>query len=84
MATRCDYRISTQEHILEIEAPQERILPGRMKVKLILIDTFHYTAPPEPPRYFFHGKHIDRFVYSPAECGKVIATDFASSAVAEE
>ncbi len=30
MATRCDYRISTQEHILEIEAPQERILPGRM------------------------------------------------------
>lgn len=60
------------------------ILPGRMKVKLILIDTFHYTAPPEPPRYFFHGKHIDRFVYSPAECGKVIATDFASSAVAEE
>ena len=30
MATRCDYRISTQERILEIEAPQERILPGRM------------------------------------------------------
>ncbi len=30
MATRCDYRISTNERKLEIEAPQDRILPGRM------------------------------------------------------
>jgi len=30
MATRCDYQISTQEHNLRIEAPQDRILPGRM------------------------------------------------------
>ena len=30
MATRCDFQISTQEHKLRIESPQERILPGRM------------------------------------------------------
>ena len=30
MATRCDYQISTQEHNLKIESPQDRILPGRM------------------------------------------------------
>jgi len=30
MATRCDVKISAQERMIEIEAPADRILPGRM------------------------------------------------------
>lgn len=53
------------------------ILPEKMKLKLVIIDTSD--APPErpAPRYFIRGGHIDRWVYSPAGCGKVIASDFA-------
>ncbi len=52
------------------------ILPNRMKVKLVIIDTFQYTYDPAPPVYRFQGEHMDRFVYSPAGCGKEIVTDF--------
>lgn len=53
------------------------INPQRMKVKLIIIDSFHETAPPAEPEYFITDGHIDRFVYSPSECDKLIYTDFA-------
>ncbi len=52
------------------------ILPGRMKVKLVIIDTFQYEYRPALPEYKFSGNHMDRFVYSPPECGKEILTDF--------
>ena len=52
------------------------ILPGRMKVKLVIIDTFQYEYRPALPEYRFSGNHMDRFVYSPPECGKEILTDF--------
>ena len=55
------------------------ILPARMKIKLIIIDTFDYQYRPEPPRYFFAGSHIDRFVYSPPSCEKQVITEFSSS-----
>lgn len=53
------------------------VLPQRMKVKLIIIETFD-TAPgrPRPPEYFFEGEHMDEFLYSPPECGKVVRTAF--------
>lgn len=53
------------------------ILPARMKLKLIIIETFD-TEPrrPDPPEYFFRGDHMDRFVYSPPESEKMICTDF--------
>ena len=52
------------------------ILPARMKVKLIIIDTFRYPTQPSTPHYFFQGDHMDRFLYSPPECGKLVVTDF--------
>ena len=52
------------------------ILPARMKIKLILIDSFRAPADPPTPRYYFRGSHMDRFVYSPPECGKLVVTDF--------
>lgn len=53
------------------------VLPGRMKVKLIIIETFD-SEPlrPRPPEYFFQGTHMDEFLYSPPESGKVVRTVF--------
>ncbi len=53
------------------------ILPQRMKVKLIVIETFDpERRKPSPPEYFFQGDHMDEFVYSPPQCEKRIATRF--------
>lgn len=52
------------------------ILPARMKVKLVIIDTFDYHYRPAPPKYFYEGEHIDRFVYSPEGSEKEVITDF--------
>ena len=56
------------------------ILPERMKVKLVIIDTFHISETPSPLHYFFTGDHMDRFLYSPPSCSKVIETIFTPSA----
>ena len=55
------------------------ILPARMKVKLVIIDTFDCTYRPAPPKYFFTGSHMDRFVYSPPDSEKRIITDFTAN-----
>ncbi|MBQ1899222.1 MAG: 30S ribosomal protein S1, partial [Ruminococcus sp.] len=52
------------------------ILPQKMKVKLIIIDHFYEPTLPEAPEYFITDGHIDRFVYSPPDCAKVIETEF--------
>lgn len=52
------------------------IIPSKMKIKLIIIDTFDSEALLEKPRYYFKGEHIDEFVYSPPACEKYIATTF--------
>lgn len=53
------------------------ILPQRMKIKLIIIETFD-TEPqkPQKPRYFFSGTHMDCFRYSPEGSEKEILTEF--------
>lgn len=53
------------------------ILPGRMKVKLVIVECFDYDYKPEPPAYFFTGDHMEAFVYSPPECEKRIETYFS-------
>lgn len=52
------------------------IIPPRMKVKLVIIDTFDYTYRSSTPKYFFEGDKMQRFVYSPPGSEKEIATDF--------
>ncbi len=53
------------------------LLPDRMKVKLIIIDSFASDGPPHrSSRLFIEGDHIDRWVYSPPCCNKSIFTDF--------
>lgn len=53
------------------------VLPSRMKIKLIIIETFDSERRrPAPPEYFFTGNHMDEFVYSPAQSEKKIVTKF--------
>ncbi len=54
------------------------ILPSRMKIKLIIIETFDGEAgKPKPPEYFFQGTHLEEFRYSPPQCEKQISTLFS-------
>ncbi|MDR1564200.1 MAG: S1 RNA-binding domain-containing protein [Oscillospiraceae bacterium] len=52
------------------------ILEDKMKVKLVLIDTFDEAHTPELPKYFFTGVHMDSFKYSPEEAEKQVEIFF--------
>jgi len=52
------------------------INPERMKIKLVLVDTFGAEPPVTPPEYFYNGDHMDHFIYSPSAAGKLIESVF--------
>ena len=52
------------------------ILPDRMKIKLIIIDTFEEMPILKPPEYFIREGHIRQFRYSPENCSKQIISEF--------
>ena len=55
------------------------IIPERMKIKLVLIDSYKGTPPPKELKYFIDAKsttHIDSWRYSPKESTKRIETVF--------
>jgi len=55
----------------------KNIIPEKMKVKLVIVDTF--PAPQTAEKCFDYkisSGHIDKWAYSPAECARVIETDF--------
>ena len=52
------------------------IIPNKMKIKLIIIDTFDSQPVIKQPKYYFEGDHIEEFVYSPPQCEKYISTHF--------
>lgn len=56
----------------------KNIIPEKMKVKLIVVDSFTAAYPPGDTKYFFTGNHMDSFVYSPKECERVIESSFKS------
>lgn len=51
------------------------IIPDKMKVKLIIIDSFENESTPAY-KYFYESDRIDEFIYSPNESGKRIETIF--------
>lgn len=51
------------------------IIPEKMKIKLIVIDSFDSDNRMET-KYFYNGDHIDHWTYSPQNCNKKIFTDF--------
>lgn len=57
------------------------IIPEKMKVKLVLIDAGEKCSGALPLKYYIdssHTKHIDRWIYSPSVCGKIIKSEFES------
>ena len=58
------------------------LIPERMKVKLIIIDSFDApaSAGPEPLTYYVQERHISRWDYSPEGCRKQVFTDFTANA----
>lgn len=52
------------------------IIPAKMKIKLIIIDTFSYSYNPQPPEYFTEATHIDKFTYSPETSSRVIEVSY--------
>ena len=55
----------------------KNIIPEKMKIKLVLVDAYSSTTPPDYHfDYFETGTHIDKWIYSPAECSRVIGTEF--------
>jgi len=54
----------------------KNIIPGKMKIKLIIVDAFDAPWSPAPLRYFFQGTHMDRWRYSTPQAAKVVETVF--------
>ncbi len=52
------------------------IIPDKMKIKLIIVETFDYKYSPGKPKYYFEGTHMDEFLYSPENCEKRIVSYF--------
>lgn len=52
------------------------IIPSKMKIKLIIVDSFAADYPAEPLKYFLDEGRIDRWLYSPPESEKIIESVF--------
>ena len=52
------------------------LIPEKMKVKLIIVDSFDADYPKKKPDYFIKEGHLDYFRYSPHSCEKIIETFF--------
>ncbi len=52
------------------------ILPDKMKVKLIIIDSFPAESMRLPIKYFINDGHIDFWKYSPDGCRKTVTSQF--------
>ncbi len=53
------------------------IIPEKMKVKLIIVNSGDYSITHEAKiNYFINSGHIDKWVYSTENCQKIIETDF--------
>ena len=54
----------------------KNLIPERMKIKLIIVDSFDAQYPNEPAEYYNTDSFIDRWVYSPECCSKKVETVF--------
>lgn len=70
------------EYVPDVKAGQhasvyvKSLIPERMKIKLIIVDSFDAEYPENEIEYYTDDEHIDRWIYSPDCCSKVIETVF--------
>ncbi len=62
----------------------KNLIPERMKIKLIIVDSFDAQYPNEPVKYYNDSDFIDRWVYSPESCNKKIETVFSPYQLTED
>lgn len=61
---------------MEVSVYIKNIIPSKMKIKLIVIDTFEKAKNTSPIKYFYNEDRIEEFLYSPSDCEKRIYTLF--------
>ena len=54
----------------------KNIIPDKMKIKLIIIETFNGDSTIPQPNYFYNDTHMDYFRYSPQCCDRIVETVF--------
>lgn len=64
---------------MQVSVYIKNIVPDKMKIKLVIIDTFENLNKCSNLKYFYNKNHIDKFVYSPQNSYKLIETDFTLS-----
>lgn len=52
------------------------IIPEKMKIKLVVVNSFNEIPEPKPLEYYVNSAHIDRWQYSPLDAKKQIFTTF--------
>ena len=52
------------------------VIPEKMKIKLIIVDTCPDFEPNREEEYYFTGSHMDSWVYTPEKSDKLIETNF--------
>ena len=62
----------------------KNLIPERMKIKLIIVDSFDAQYPNEPVTYYHKGDFMDRWIYSPASSEKIIETVFSDYRLTED
>ncbi|MBR1591832.1 MAG: S1 RNA-binding domain-containing protein [Ruminococcus sp.] len=55
------------------------IIPEKMKIKLIIVDTCPDFEPNREFEYYFTENHMDRWIYTPESSDKLIETNFVNS-----
>lgn len=55
----------------------KNLIPERMKIKLIIVDSFDAEYPNEPVKYYNDSDFISNWTYSPQCCSKKIETNFS-------
>ena len=73
LAEWCDNASPGQSAAVYIKS----IIPEKMKIKLVIVDSHFSSAPVKKPKYFIDKGHIDMWQYSPYGCEKIIFTDFS-------
>ncbi len=62
----------------------KNLIPERMKIKLIIVDSFDAQYPNEPVKYYNDSDFIEHWVYSPESCNKKIETVFSPYQLTED
>ncbi len=72
LAESCPRLVPGQQACVYIKS----LIPEKMKIKLIIVDSFDCDSLPAPLKYFITKGHLDFWRYSPETCHKEISASF--------